>query len=143
MEMSVGCLITKFCSHSSFFLMYFSIPHTLLRYIMILVNSIHLLSSHSSKQVGGLIVLLELAYENTEISFFWIFSSEVLTLPAPRISESCIKIEIYLNLYFHFSLWCLKRFYEGLDRIGQRCIQNPIKHIRWRFFVKIVNGLQM
>ena len=37
-----------------------------------------------------------------------------LTLPAPRISESCIKIKINLNFYFHTSLWCLKRFYEGI-----------------------------
>ena len=37
-----------------------------------------------------------------------------LTLPAPRISESYIKIKINLNFYFHTSLWCLKRFYEGL-----------------------------
>ena len=38
----------------------------------------------------------------------------ILTLPAGYISESFIKIKIYLNYYFHTSLWCLKRFYEGL-----------------------------
>ena len=37
-----------------------------------------------------------------------------LTLPVPCISESCIWITIKLNFYFHPSLWCLKRFYEGL-----------------------------
>ena len=37
-----------------------------------------------------------------------------LTLPVPCNSESCIKIKINLNFYFHTSLWCLKRFYEGL-----------------------------
>ena len=31
------------------------------------------------------------------------------------ISESCIKIKINLNVYVHTSLWCLKRFYEGLS----------------------------
>ena len=37
-----------------------------------------------------------------------------LTLPAgPCISESCIKIKINLNFYFHTSFWCRKRFYEG------------------------------
>ena len=36
-----------------------------------------------------------------------------LTLPVPCISESCIKIKINLNFYFHTSLWCLKSFYEG------------------------------
>ena len=37
-----------------------------------------------------------------------------LTLKDPSISESCIEIKIELNFYFHTSLWCLKRFYEGL-----------------------------
>ena len=37
-----------------------------------------------------------------------------LTLKDPFISESCTEIKIMLNLYFHTSLWCLKRFYEGL-----------------------------
>ena len=37
-----------------------------------------------------------------------------LTLKDPLISESCIEIKIKLNFYFHTSLWCLKRFYEGL-----------------------------
>ena len=38
----------------------------------------------------------------------------LLTLPSPCISESCIKMKITLNFYIHTSLWCLKRFYEGL-----------------------------
>ena len=37
-----------------------------------------------------------------------------LTLSAPRISKSWIKIKINLIFYFHTSLWCLKRFYGGL-----------------------------
>ena len=43
-------------------------------------------------------------------------STKTLTLPTrtSRISESCIKIKINLNFYFHTPLWCLKRFYEGL-----------------------------
>ena len=40
-----------------------------------------------------------------------------LTLPAPRIAESCIKIKINLKFCFHFSLLCLKRFYEGLKAV--------------------------
>ena len=32
----------------------------------------------------------------------------------PCIFVSCIEIKINLNFYFHASLWCLKRFYEGL-----------------------------
>ena len=42
------------------------------------------------------------------------FGLFVLTLLAPCISESCIKTKTGLNFYFHTSLWCLKRFYEGL-----------------------------
>ena len=38
----------------------------------------------------------------------------LLTLSVTCISESCIKSKISLNFYFHTSLWCLKRFYEGL-----------------------------
>ena len=37
-----------------------------------------------------------------------------LTLKDPIISESCIEIKIEWNVYFHTSLWCLKRFYESL-----------------------------
>ena len=40
--------------------------------------------------------------------------NKVLTLKDPFISESCIEIKIELNVYFHSSLWCPKRFYEGL-----------------------------
>ena len=43
----------------------------------------------------------------------WMFQI-VLTLKDPFISERCIEIKIELNFYFHTSLWCLKRFYEGL-----------------------------
>ena len=38
----------------------------------------------------------------------------LLTLKVPCMSESCIEIKIKLNFCFHVSLWCLKRFYEGL-----------------------------
>ena len=38
----------------------------------------------------------------------------ILTLKDLFISESCIEIKIELNFYFRTSLWCLKRFYEGL-----------------------------
>ena len=41
----------------------------------------------------------------------------MLTLPVPRLSESFIKIKIKLNFHFHTSLWCLKRFYEGLSEM--------------------------
>ena len=38
----------------------------------------------------------------------------ILTLPAPCISKGGIKIKVNVNFYFHTTLWCLKRFYEGL-----------------------------
>ena len=41
---------------------------------------------------------------------------DVLTLPVPCISESCIEVKVKLNFYFHTSLWCLRRFYEGLTK---------------------------
>ena len=40
----------------------------------------------------------------------------ILILPVPCISESCIEIKIQFNFYFHTSLRCLKRFYEGLHK---------------------------
>ena len=40
----------------------------------------------------------------------------MLTLPVPCISGSCTEIKMKLNFYFHTSLWCLKRFYEGLNK---------------------------
>ena len=48
--------------------------------------------------------------------------NQILTLKDPFISESCIEIKIKLNFYFHTSLWCLKRFYEGLKgQCNMRC----------------------
>ena len=42
---------------------------------------------------------------------------KILTLTAPRISESCIEIKINLHFYFYAFLWCFKRFYEGLQAL--------------------------
>ena len=46
--------------------------------------------------------------------FFMEDETPNLTLPVLCILESCIEIKIKLNFYFQTSLWCLKRFYEGL-----------------------------
>ena len=43
---------------------------------------------------------------------------QFLTLKGLCISESCIEIKIKLNFYFHTSLWCLKRFYEGFSGLN-------------------------
>ena len=45
------------------------------------------------------------------IEFLTIFD---LTFKGPFISESCIELKMKLNFHFRTSLWCLKRFYEGL-----------------------------
>ena len=44
-----------------------------------------------------------------------------LTLLAPCISESCIKIKINLNFYFHTSLWCLKGLHKTFWGITKKC----------------------
>ena len=58
---------------------------------------------------SGICLLTNLNTLHTHIK-----SHKILALPSPCISESCIKIKINLNFYFDTSLWCLKRFYEGL-----------------------------
>ena len=80
------------------------------------------------------------------VEIFW--KILMLTLPALCISESCIKIQINLNFYFHTSLWCLKRFYEQwytsrfLERmviIAHNSINALIKYVYvciWIFFSK-------
>ena len=45
-------------------------------------------------------------------TYFRLIFAPILTFPAGCISESCIKIKINLNFYFHTSLWCRKRFYD-------------------------------
>ena len=55
-----------------------------------------------------------------QVFFILLFSSLcficpilALACPALCILESFIKMKINLNFYFHASLWCLKKFYEG------------------------------
>ena len=57
-----------------------------------------------------------------------------LTLPATCISENCIKIRINLNFYFRFSLWCLKRFYEGLKAFIKP-FESPQKSVKIKFML--------
>ena len=51
----------------------------------------------------------------TEIYFIFVtqFTVIISVRNVPCIPESRIEIKIKLNFYFHTSLWCLKRFYEG------------------------------
>ena len=47
-----------------------------------------------------------------------LFCVSILTLKDPFISERAFtKIKIKLNFYFHTSLRCLKRFYEGFKTL--------------------------
>ena len=41
-------------------------------------------------------------------------TAKQLTFNVPCISESCVEMKMKLNFSLHISLWCLKRFYEGL-----------------------------
>ena len=54
---------------------------------------------------------------NLYLTWGQIFHHRYMTglTPAPWVSESCIKIKINLNFYYHTSLWWLKRFYKGLQ----------------------------
>ena len=60
-------------------------------------------------------------YSSTIVGFIvnMNFNSKILTLPAPHISENCIKIKINVNFYFKTFLWCSKipNFYEGLTSV--------------------------
>ena len=63
------------------------------------------------------VIKLQLSVQrNYKVFCFQVFSKDrcVLTFSTPRILESCIKSKISLNFYFHASLWCLQRFYEGI-----------------------------
>ena len=53
-----------------------------------------------------------------KFSFLPIISlKNVITLSAPCISESCIKIRINSNIYFHTTFYCFERFYEGIKSL--------------------------
>ena len=62
-------------------------------------------------------------------SYVYLLYQIGLTLHAPCISESYIKIKINLNVYFHTSFWCFKRLYEGLKRFyeGFKSFVKPFK----------------
>ena len=40
-----------------------------------------------------------------------------LNLPVPIRTKRKNEVKFLLNVYFHVSLWCLKRFYKGLKLI--------------------------
>ena len=52
-----------------------------------------------------------LKHDDFEMNFSIIFRAAILTLPVSILDE---EKKNKLNFYFHTSLWCLKRFYEGL-----------------------------
>ena len=68
--------------------------------------------SISSKKLFSFAYLFKFLY--TGLSLFFSLSAMFLALKDPFIAESCIEIKIELTFYFHTSLWCHKRFYEGL-----------------------------
>ena len=60
--------------------------------------------------------------------FLYIFENprrkNLLTLPVPSILKWLNEIKNDINVYFYASLWCLKRFYEGLRTFlrHQKCV---------------------
>ena len=58
--------------------------------------------------------------------------SSPLNHSLPRISESCsVKVKIKLYFYFHTSLWCFKRFYEGLKGLSSHFSRSHAPDICW------------
>ena len=62
----------------------------------------------------GLLELWYLIYPRLLAEFGMLVFFTNLTLKDMCISESSIEIKIKLNVYFHTSLRCLERLYEGL-----------------------------
>ena len=56
-----------------------------------------------------------------------ILSQELFNYSRPILSESCIKIKINLSFCFHNSLWCLKKFYEGLEGLHKTFLGTTLK----------------
>ena len=79
---------------------------------------------------------LQTEFEQKLSQSFYI-SFILLTLSAPCISESCIKIKINLNFYFHTSLCCLKRFYEDIKGLHKTfsgtAKKSENKNLSWFF----------
>ena len=81
------------------------------------------------------------------INFLFFLLEFFLTLFAPCISESWIKIKVKLNFYFHSSLWCLHKTFWGTTRkyeyknlvfslcSGPGRVNNPIlcHFLKWKF----------
>ena len=72
------------------------------------------------------------------LSSFCITLIVYLSLPVPCISESCIKIKTNLNFYFHTSLWCLKKFYEGFKSL--KPFEAPQKSVKIK--IKLIFSLR-
>ena len=60
--------------------------------------------------------------------------TDILPIPVPCISESCIEIKINLNAYFYTSLRCLKRFNEGFQGIHKTFCGTTKKFLPWSGF---------
>ena len=73
--------------------------------------------------------LIDRQGHNEEIKWEVHCKKVILTLLAPCIFKSCIKIKINLNFYFHTSLWYLKRFYEDLKGTTKKCENKNFKLI--------------
>ena len=81
----------------------------------VLPNIYNFFNSKSPEYFNKIYFPAETSNKNTRSPFQWLKQS--LTLKDRFISEGCIEIKIELKFYFHTSLWCLKRFYEGLKAL--------------------------
>ena len=77
--------------------------------LIVIINYLHLNVPSKVKPNHFLFLHIYLS-PNSIISTTYL--AKKFALNVPNISESCIEIKIKLNVYFHTSLWCIKRFYE-------------------------------
>ena len=57
-----------------------------------------------------------------------------ITLPVPYISGSCSKTKIYLNFYFHTSLWRLKGFMKAF-KVFIKPFEAPQRSVKIKIYV--------
>ena len=69
----------------------------------------------SGTGTGKMLGIMPFEVQRVFVCYFCCHIKEKSSISIPWISESCIKIKINVDFYFHTSLWCLERFYEGLQ----------------------------
>ena len=96
-------------TNTSFQMQVFPCPKKVSNSHLGLNKDVQILTYLSSERYFGILELSQMRHAILNIR---------LTLPITCISENLNEIKIKLNFYLHNSLWCHKRFYEGLFRLG-------------------------